>query len=336
MTRPDLTCIHEPFGDAFYYGPERLSSRFENDERARIDSGFSESTYQTVIDRIHSEESEGVRLFIKDIIHYLFPPDGATADIAPTLATKRRGVGTSEPHLNGALSNKDKVFTATEKGNPTVLPTELLDKFHFTFLIRHPRSSIPSYYRCTIPPLDEVTGFRNFMPSEAGIEELRRAFDYLRSVGQIGPATVNDKINKTESDHRENGYIAGSARSTSVEICVVDADDLLDDPAGIVKTYCKSVGLKFDPNMLNWDTAEKQELARAKFEKWKGFHEDAIESCGLKPRTHGRKEKSEAEEDAEWAERFGPDGAKVIRDTVNANIKDYEYLKRFALKPSSV
>lgn len=56
--RDDIQCIHEPFGDAFYYGPERLSDRFANDEQARLDSGFSESTYKTVLDRIEREAAE--------------------------------------------------------------------------------------------------------------------------------------------------------------------------------------------------------------------------------------------------------------------------------------
>lgn len=63
MTRRDtLQCIHEPFGDAFYYGPERLSGRFEDDEQTRIESGFSQSTFKTVLDRIEREASE-VRSF---------------------------------------------------------------------------------------------------------------------------------------------------------------------------------------------------------------------------------------------------------------------------------
>ena len=62
MTRRDtLKCIHEPFGDAFYYGTERLSTRFENDEQTRVDSGFENSTYQTVLDRFDTEGAE-VRL----------------------------------------------------------------------------------------------------------------------------------------------------------------------------------------------------------------------------------------------------------------------------------
>ena len=59
MTRRDtLTCVHEPFGDAFYYGPERLSERYENDVQARIDSGFSQTTFQTVLDRLYRDDAE--------------------------------------------------------------------------------------------------------------------------------------------------------------------------------------------------------------------------------------------------------------------------------------
>ena len=62
MTRTDtLNCVHEPFGDAFYYGPERLSSRFEDDEESRIKTGFANSTFQTIFDHIDNQGSE-VRL----------------------------------------------------------------------------------------------------------------------------------------------------------------------------------------------------------------------------------------------------------------------------------
>ena len=59
MTQRDsLTCVHEPFGDAFYYGPERLSERFADDEKGRMDSGFSNSTYKTIFDRFERESFE--------------------------------------------------------------------------------------------------------------------------------------------------------------------------------------------------------------------------------------------------------------------------------------
>lgn len=59
MTRNEtLNCVHEPFGDAFYYGPERLSPRYEHDEEWRIKTGFNNSTFQTIFDHIDNLESE--------------------------------------------------------------------------------------------------------------------------------------------------------------------------------------------------------------------------------------------------------------------------------------
>lgn len=334
MTRKDLACVHEPFGDAFYYGPERLSPRYENDEETRETSGFGDSTYKTIFDHIDREGSEGKRLFIKDIIHYLFPPDQQPAKIAPSLMPKRRGIGTEKAHhgvngsngingvngVNGATKQAPFPYdTDAEPGNPTVVPKALLEQFHFTFLIRDPHSSIPSYYRCCIPPLDDLTGFHEFYPSEAGYDELRRFFDFTRDAGLVG----NRRAGEAKAAANGDGDLP--------EICLIDADDLLDDPEGVLKVYCHSVGLEFTSDMLNWDNEEDQTRAKAAFEKWKGFHEDAIDSTDLKPRTHKKEAKSEAQWDAEWKEKYGAKAAKVIRDTVDRNMADYHYLKQFAL-----
>ena len=59
MTRRDtLQCVHEPFGDPFYYGSERLGTRYDDDDQARKDSGFSEMTYKDVFERLDREASE--------------------------------------------------------------------------------------------------------------------------------------------------------------------------------------------------------------------------------------------------------------------------------------
>ncbi|ELR06052.1 hypothetical protein VC83_08133 [Pseudogymnoascus destructans] len=353
MTRKDLQCIHEPFGDAFYFGPERLSSRYEADVKARDDSGFSDSTFASVFEQIEKKTEEGKRVFIKDITHYLAPPHRNPASIAPSLGgAPKRGVGTNGAATNGVtngvattngngtnghttsghvtngnVTNGNTTSSApypynteAEPGNPTMVPEEILKKFHFTFLIRHPRSSIPSYYRCTIPPLNKVTGFYNFDPSEAGYDELRRVFDFLKSKGHVGPAIA--------------GEHDGELQNGEVSITMIDADDLLDNPNGIIEAYCKEVGIDYDPGMLNWDTEEDHAQAKRAFEKWRGFHNDAIESSSLKPRKskHAKKTKTVEEENECWKETYGAEGAKIIRDCVDANIPDYEYLKSFALK----
>jgi hypothetical protein len=261
----------------------------------------------------HSDETilifqQGKRVFIKDIIHYLVPPNGKAPSIAPSLGGKKKGVGTNgltNGHTNGvakvnghAHSNSQTNIcgeeydesqtpypfnTDPESNNPTVVPTDLLSRFHFTFLIRDPHSSIPSYFRCTIPPLDEKTGFHHFDPAEAGYDEVRRVFTYLRSVGLVGSHHANEGRSTTNG----NGVnCTTNGASASTEICVVDADDLLDDPEGIMRAYCNSVNLPFEPEMLEWADEKHQVYAKKTFEKWPGFHEDAIYSTDLKPRSH--------------------------------------------------
>ncbi|KAF4974902.1 hypothetical protein FZEAL_8232 [Fusarium zealandicum] len=277
MTRRDiLESVHEPFGDAFYYGPEFLSDRFRDEAAQREQSGFSQKTYNDILSQVMGAGDEGKRIFIKDMAYYLMNADGKPTQTAPSL-------GKDEP------------------GNPTVLPLEVLKQFQFTFLIRHPRRAIPSYYRCTVPPLDEVTGFYEFMPNEAGYEELVRFFDYLLEQGIV------DKDN----------------------LVVVDADDLLDDPEKTIRLYCEKTGIDFKTEMLEWNDADKDH-ARDAFEKWNGFHNDAIKSSALRPRTHAQTTTTESE-DKEWTTKFGAEAQKVIRKTVDDNVAHYEYLKQFAL-----
>ena len=235
------------------------------------------------------------RLLIKDMAQYFIPPNGRPTSIAPSLGFKRRGIGTDHgdkpppPARRGSLKTEADIpsgvapahgapyQTYTEPGNPTVIPSKLLEQFQFAFLIRHPKSSIPSYYRCCIPPLNEMTGFEGFRSDEAGYVELRRLFDHLREKGMIGPAMAGDM----------KGPVNGESKHmTTAPICVIDADDLLDKPAQVLKVFCNSVFIQFDEGMLKWDSDEEEEHAARAFEKWKGFHEDVIHSRDLKPRGH--------------------------------------------------
>jgi hypothetical protein len=211
--------------------------------------------------------------------YYLFAPDARETEIAPSLGGGK------------------------EAGNPTRIPVEMLKKFHFTFLIRHPRRSIPSYYRCTLPPLVDITGFDKYMPNEAGYDELVRLFDYLIKEGIV------------DKDH----------------LTVLDADDMLDNPEGAIRAYCSKTGIEFSPSMLNW-TEEDKKHAAMHFAKWNGFHDDAIGTMGLQARTHAQKTATVESDNEDWRKKYGEEGQKIIRATVDANIPHYEYLKQFAMK----
>ncbi|KAI0194160.1 hypothetical protein F4808DRAFT_352602 [Astrocystis sublimbata] len=341
MTCQDtLQCAHEPFGDAFYYGPERIGERYEDDEEGRLSSGFSKTTYQDVVDRLERDGSEGKRVFIKDMAYYLVPPNGGVPTIADSLrkhsvngsATNGEKLANGENHINGVNGHSHTNGTngvngdATSlkqgsdgTGNPTVIPLEVMKKFHWTFLIRHPRRGIPSYVRCCSPPLSETTGWDQFMPSESGYVELRRLFDYLRAQGLVGPSVAGR---------------GSAAKKAEGEVCitVLDADDLLDHPEDAIRAFCEQVDIPFSTDMLAWDDEENQKRVADAFAKWNGWHNDAINSKGLTARAHPKKPVTEESENEEWRQQYGEEGQKTIRACVEENIPHYEYLKSFALK----
>lgn len=118
------------------------------------------------------------------------------------------------------------------------------------------------------------------MPNEAGYDELRRLFDFLIQEGIITPPQQSQQPNGTTNGHT-NGHTNGNG---GIKVTVIDADDLLDKPAEVVRAFCEDVGIDYHDGMLKWGDEEGQRLAVAAFEKWNGFHDDAIGSTELRAR----------------------------------------------------
>ena len=61
---------------------------------------------------------------------------------------------------------------------------------------------------------------------------------------------------------------------------VIDSDDLLENPHGIVEAWCGAVGIPFLPEALSWEPGARDEVSW-----WDGgsFHENLRNSDGLKP-----------------------------------------------------
>jgi hypothetical protein len=173
------------------------------------------------------------------------PLDGRSPRIASSLQSQ-----------NTARNGSQRSWEESNIPNPTVIPPEILSTFHFAFLIRNPRRSIPSLYRCSVPPISLTTGWHGFKASDAGYRELRRLFDYLKSIKQIGPDSCN-------------------------EICIVDADDLLEYPEETIESFCSSVKILFDSNSLCWDTEKDHKRAQDLFRNWAPFHDTALKSSSL-------------------------------------------------------
>lgn len=216
---------------------------------------------------------------------------------------------------NAHAPSLQHLFNPHDPPNPTLLSTSLLNTFQFVFLIRRPSASMPSLYRCFIPPLSEKTGEHTLDPTELGYRETRLLFDYL-SLPASRSATSAD----------------------SALPILIDADDLLAHPESILRSVCARLDFPYSSSMLSWSTSEDHAYAESLFRKYAGYHEDALNSTGLRPKTAdrevmGREAKTRAEEDQEWTDRYGSQAAAEIRSAVDLCQEDYDYLRGFRIKP---
>lgn len=62
---------------------------------------------------------------------------------------------------------------------------------------------------------------------------------------------------------------------------VIDADELVADPNGMLGAYCTAVGLPFMPQALQWKTGHQ-----AVWDIWRQWHVDVSQSTELTPRTN--------------------------------------------------
>ncbi len=61
---------------------------------------------------------------------------------------------------------------------------------------------------------------------------------------------------------------------------VIDSDDLLEDPYGIVEAYCRAVDIPFIAEALSWDPGKRDEVSWYDGGSW---HANLRDSDGLKP-----------------------------------------------------
>lgn len=55
-----MLCVHEPFSDAYHWGPEKLSQRYEDVEERREKYGYKTYTYRTALQIIEDAAVEVV------------------------------------------------------------------------------------------------------------------------------------------------------------------------------------------------------------------------------------------------------------------------------------
>jgi len=132
--------------------------------------------------------------------------------------------------------------------------TEGFAGFKHTFLIRNPRKSIPSLHK--VSTNKSLTGWDYFDPIEAGFRQLYELYKFV--IAELDPNPI-----------------------------IIDADNLLDNPENIMRSYCEGLGIKFNPKILSWEPGPAFELDNYNWPL--GWHEHAFESCGFETQDSAKK-----------------------------------------------
>lgn len=167
--------FHEPFYNAYHYGPERMTMRFLS--RPPIAS----ATYKAVEERLLMNSPDTKVVFAKNHSFYI---TGRVEDLF-------------EPgYLN----------------------------FTHSFIIRNPEYTIPSMYKAA-EMSNHTWDEKNldlFCRAEAGFVESYELYHLLKK--NLGRNPI-----------------------------VIDSDDMLHDPEGMMKAYCSAVGIPFKKSMTMWE-----------------------------------------------------------------------------------
>ena len=70
------------------------------------------------------------------------------------------------------------------------------------------------------------------------------------------------------------------ARSKGKEVSIIDSDDLLSNPEGIMRKYCAETGLMYDHKMLNWSPGVVEDWSTEN-KYYKEWHLNAMYSSGF-------------------------------------------------------
>ena len=158
--------------------------------------------------------------------------------------------------------------------------------FKHTFLIRNPNKAVLSLFKASTSPT--LTGWDSFDPVEVGFKQMFEFFQFVRS--HLDPSPV-----------------------------VVDADDLLDNPEGIMQSYCE----ENQENMTKWTPGPVPQWENGHC-RCLGWHQGVLKSSGIIP----RKKKSRSRDGSAFDMEDTP--AEVV-DAIEMSMPHFEALYPFRI-----
>lgn len=135
--------------------------------------------------------------------------------------------------------------TTVSVPNLTILPDRMMASFAPVFMVRHPVKQVESWYRAS-----RVFGVQ---PNEPDFELVasyaasRKIYDYYEDLYH------GRKDNGHANEHSDG---IGHGDEENVWPIIIDGDDLVNDPEGMSKKFCKVVGLDPAGLIFLWEVKE--------------------------------------------------------------------------------
>jgi len=200
---------------------------------------FLWSTRRTLSTAFHRAiyQIDGIKHFCEPFVlpHY-FGPDKRSVQFAnePEVAKRFGKIPSYQDKLQEITLKYDNYDINFIKEHamyawPDIIPKEILQSSHHTFLIRNPEKAIKSVYRQTLYDFEESI-WSHIVPEELGFKEQWLMFEFI-------------------------------TKDLNMNTMVIDADDLMKNPKQVLEKYCSFVGLKYNECLLDWskDDTKKED-----------------------------------------------------------------------------
>ena len=217
---PNSVIWHEPFVSAMWFGKDR---RFLPIAEAvgKVNSHVSEDKDQEALGKMDSNVSQDHD--VNDVAEEVSLPEGVGYD--ETLSS----YSWCKEQLEADYPDKRLVFAKDISSAVCTRFEHIPDGYTHSFLIRHPMKMLPSWKKLVSAVVGRDVKMTD-MPESALPRGcfFKESYDLLRHV----------------REHLDSNPV------------IIDADDLLSNPRGMLKAYCEAVGIPYNGDLLHWESGD--------------------------------------------------------------------------------
>lgn len=164
-------------------------------------------------------------------------------------------------------------------GNNALIPQEYIDPNHPTgyldiraYILLHARKDFVFFKDMCSHCYQPLVNDREFLDTLTNTFLIRDPAKAIASYYAMNSAVTLEEIGY----YQLYSVFRKVAELTGTTPIVVDADDLEENPDGIMRAYCDALGIDFIPEAMSWEESHQE-----KWNIWKKWHVDAARSTGI-------------------------------------------------------